>query len=80
MAQLTYWSLKQYDHIPTVSVSRKALCKQMSAMMMNQWNLNRHICENFSPHKDDKECTGTKFYHWGGLAGLIAIEEAGLWE
>jgi len=79
MVQLTYWSLLQYDHVPIVSSARKAMCRQMSAMMMNQWNLHRHICENFSPHKDATECTGTKFYHWGALSGLVTIQEAGLW-
>jgi len=80
MAQLTYWSLQNYDHISAVQTARKALCKQMTAMMMNQWNLHRHICENFNPHKDGDECTGTKFYHWGGLAGLISLIEEGLWQ
>lgn len=25
------------------------------------------------------DCTGTKFYHWGALAGLISLVEAGYW-
>ena len=51
MAQLTYWSLQNYDHVPAVRKGRKALVKQMGALMMSQWNEHRHICENYNPHK-----------------------------
>jgi putative isomerase len=65
MAQLTYWSLQEYDHVPAVKSGRKALCKQMTALMLSQWRGHRHICENYSPHKtaDDHQgdCSGTKF-------------------
>jgi hypothetical protein len=27
--------------------------------------------------QDATECTGDRFYHWGGLAGFISIIEAG---
>jgi hypothetical protein len=47
MAQLTYWSLAEYDHVPVVRSARKAMCKQMTAMFLNQWRLHAHICENF---------------------------------
>lgn len=81
MAQLVYWSLQQYDHVPEVRSGRKALCKQMTALMLSQWEAHRHICENFSPHKtaDDSkgDCSGTKFYHWGALAGMITLVEEG---
>ena len=88
MAQLTYWSLQQYDHVPAVRSARKAMCKQMTAMMLNQWRLHAHICENFNPHKNGTEvagkvwpddCTGCKFYHWGALAGMISLIEEGHW-
>jgi hypothetical protein len=72
MSVLTYWSLLPLDGAaaaPSVRVARKALVTQHEAMMLNQWRRSRHICENFSPHKDAAECTGTKFYHWGALAG-----------
>ena len=142
MAQLTYWSLQYYDHVPTVRAGRKALCKQMTALMLSQWRTHRweglsalaalcpllypdclwrvdiylalnppvitvqpssqstrhhsppvtcahslpaprHICENFSPHKtaDDHagDCSGTKFYHWGALTGMITLIEDGFY-
>ena len=37
MAQLTYWSLQQYDHLPVVRSARKAMCKQMTAMFLEQY-------------------------------------------
>jgi hypothetical protein len=45
MAQLTHWSLQNYDHVPAVRKGRKALVKQMGSLMMSQWNEHRHICE-----------------------------------
>ena len=46
-----------------------------------QWRQHRHICENFSLHKtaDDHggDCSGTKFYHWGALTGMITLVEEG---
>lgn len=81
MAQLTYWSLQRYDHVPVVRTARKALCKQMTALMLSQWRLHRHICENYSPHRtaDDHngDCSGTKFYHWGALNAMITMVEEG---
>ena len=81
MAQLTYWSLQAYDHVPAVRAGRKALCKQMTALLLSQWRQHRHICENFSPHRtaDDHggDCSGTKFYHWGALTGMITLVEEG---
>ena len=82
MAQLTYWSLQAYDHVPEVRQGRKAMAKQVTAMMLNQWRLHRHICENYNPHKTadttEGDCSGTRFYHWGALTGLIGLMEDGL--
>ena len=49
MMQLTYWGLQRYDHVPVARTARKALCKQMTALMLRQWHLHGHICENFGP-------------------------------
>ena len=79
MAQLTYWSFSEYAHVPQVAAARAALVRQMQAMFLAQWRANRHVCENFAPGRNASECTGTKFYTWGALAGLLAIEDAGLY-
>ena len=84
MAQLTYWSLQHYDHVPAVRTARKGLAKQMAGLMMSQWDKHRHICENYSPDKEaevdfaEGDCHGTKYYHWGALTGLIGLIEDGL--
>ena len=74
-------SLQAYDHVSIVRTGRKALCKQMTSLLLSQWRQHRHICENFSPHKtaDDHggDCSGTKFYHWGALTGMITLVEEG---
>ena len=49
MAQLTWWSLREYDHVPAARAVRKALATQMTALMLSQWRRNRYICENFEP-------------------------------
>ena len=68
MAQLTYWALQEYDHVPEVRQGRKALCAQMGALMLSQWHRWAHICENYNPHKDGTDCTGDKFYHCGAVS------------
>ncbi|CAB9504969.1 Trehalase [Seminavis robusta] len=79
MAQLVYWSLQGPKQSDIVSKAKKALCKQMESLVMSQWNLNRHICENYHPHKNASDCSGTRYYHWGALNGLIGMVEDGYW-
>jgi hypothetical protein len=39
--------------------------------------------QNYNPHKtadtSGGDCSGTKFYHWGALTGLIELVEEGYW-
>ena len=79
MIQLTFWGLQNYDHVPAVRTARKALAKQATAMMMEQYDRSAHICENYSPNRDARDCTGDKFYHWGALAGMVSLVEGGYW-
>ena len=44
MAQLVYWSLLEYDHVPVVRTARIALTVQMEALLLTQWRDKRHIC------------------------------------
>ena len=59
--------------------AKASMAAQLSTLMLSQWNRNRHICENFSPHRNATDCTGTLFYHWGGLTGLIQLIERGFY-
>ena len=52
---LTFWSLQEYDHVPEVRQGRKMMVDQLSAMMRRVWSANRHVCENFTPHKGTEE-------------------------
>ena len=62
-AHLFLRSLQEYDHVPSVRQGRKALCKQMEALFLSQWEQHAHVCENFSPHKipAGNDCSGTRF-------------------
>jgi putative isomerase len=77
MHMLTYWSLREYNHVQAVSDARAQLAKQAGATGVTQWRLNRHVCENFSPWRNATECTGSFFYHWGALAPMLTLMEAG---
>ena len=80
--------LPAIDHKHADTRPAHAAASGMTAMMLNQWRLHAHICENFNPHKNGTEvagkvwpddCTGCKFYHWGALAGMISLIEEGHW-
>ena len=71
----TWWSLKEYNHVPIVRTARKGMCKQMAELLLSQWYKNGHICENFYPSRNASDCSGTKMYHWGALNGLISLME-----
>ena len=63
--------------VPEARSVRKDMAKQATNMMMEQWHRHRHVCENFSPFENATDCTGDRFYHWGALAGLVSLAEAG---
>ena len=65
MAQLTYWGLQNYQHVPAAKTAAKALTKQMNSMMLEQWRNHHFICENFYPAKGHDGCSpgAMTFYH-----------------
>lgn len=76
-----YVSLQNYDHVPSARVARKALCSQMTEMMLDKWREHRLICENYYPAKTHTGCSpgAMHFYHWGALNGFISLVEAGMY-
>eukprot|EP01050_Picozoa_sp_SAG11_P018349 SAG11_NODE_2758_length_3005_cov_1.315554_1_plen_89_part_00 len=55
------------DHLPIVRAARKAFVSQMETMMLDvAWRPFHHVCENFPREKGHIDCTGGKFYIWGG--------------
>ena len=79
MAQLVYWGLENYAHLPAVARAKRDLARQMTDMFLNMWGRHGHVCENYSPHKNETDCTGDRFYHWGALNGLISLAEGGMY-
>lgn len=75
MSLLTYWALENYKHLPQIRLAKRQLASQMGDMFLQQWIQKGHVCENYSPHRNAKDCTGDKFYHWGALAGLLSLLE-----
>jgi hypothetical protein len=81
MAQITYWALEEYAHVPAVAAAKAALAKQHGAMFLEQWRGFRNVCENYSPLRNSSGggCSGTPFYSWGACSGLLALQERGLY-
>jgi putative isomerase len=75
MSLLTYWALENYQHLPRIALAKQQLVSQMTDMFLNLWRQKGRVCENYSPNRDAKDCTGDKFYHWGALAGLLSLLE-----
>ena len=74
MAQIVWWNVDMYINESTIiKNAQSSLELQMREMMLNIWNSKRHICENYSPTQNVKECTGLRFYHWGALSGFISL-------
>lgn len=76
-AFLVYAGMRNYDHVPSVRKARAALAEQMRGMLLEQWEGQRHICENYSPKRGAANCTGDRFHQWGALAGFLSLGEAG---
>jgi hypothetical protein len=92
MTYLTFLSLDAYrGKHPVIDAAITALATQKAAQLMDMWNRNRHVCENYSPFasnstlppgtqdglpKSNSECTGWELYTWGALNGLPAILNA----
>ena len=45
LAQLVWWGLKEYDHLPIAKMARAALAKQMTAMALQQWQSGLRVCQ-----------------------------------
>lgn len=87
-AFLTYLALKKYAHVPALAAAAKGLCTQQLDLMLSVWRPQHHICENYgsiwdpsprtlSPDPSGNECTGNRFYSWGGLSALMSLMENG---
>jgi hypothetical protein len=72
---LVYLGLRNYE-LPEV---RAELSAKSAALLLKEWCEHGHVHENYNADSGegcDKE-NSDRFYHWGGLLGLIALIEAG---
>ncbi len=58
---------------------RRDLAKKSAAIFMKEWNVHRHVHENYSAITGEGCDHGNsdKFYHWGALLCAVAMAEAG---
>ena len=94
MNLLVWWSLSESrGEDAEVDAARRALAAQKGAQVVDMWQRNRHVCENYSPYapnsslspgtgsdgrpKSNGECTGWEFYTWGALGAVLQLLEAG---
>lgn len=78
MNYLVWLGLTNYDS-PEVRSVRKELAEKSLALLLGEWRLNHFVLENYNPHNGlgsaDPRCE--PLYFWGGLLGVIALNEAG---
>ena len=64
----------------TQSQAREDLAQKSLDLLMKGWRAQRHVCENYSGdtgYGGEAKQSSDRFYHWGGLLGLIAFLEQG---
>jgi putative isomerase len=73
---LVYLGLRRYD----LPEARRDLAQKSLQLLLNEWRARGHVHENYNPDTGEG-CdmpNSDRFYHWGGLLGLVACIEAGL--
>ena len=68
---LAYLGIRNYD----LPKARKAMVEKSEALLLKEWREHGHVHENYCADTGEG-CNSKKsdrFYHWGGLLGLIAI-------
>jgi neutral trehalase len=75
MNMIVYWGLRNYD----LPEARHKLADASAHLLLKEWREHKHIHENYNS-KTGEGCdarSSNRFYHWGGLLGLIPLMEAG---
>jgi putative isomerase len=75
MNLLVYLGLRHYD----LPGARADLARKSSELLLKEWRARGHVHENYNANTGEG-CdieSSDRFYHWGGLLGLIACIEAG---
>jgi hypothetical protein len=71
---LVYLGLCRYD----LADARAALAAKSAMLLLKEWRAHGHVHENYNAETGEgcDKANSDRFYHWGGLLGLIAILEA----
>ncbi|MBN1250135.1 MAG: hypothetical protein JXC32_20895 [Anaerolineae bacterium] len=72
---LVYLGLRRYD----LPQARADLAQKSQQLLLKEWLDKGHVHENYNPDTGEG-CdlpNSDRFYHWGGLLGLISFIEAG---
>ena len=72
---LVYLGLRRYK----LAQPAADLAQKSQALILKEWRANGHVHENYNANTGEgcDSRSSDKFYHWGGLLGLIALMEAG---
>lgn len=72
---------KEYAAVAEVQLARKRLAESSRRLLLKEWLEDHHVHENYNSARGVGCDVGNSnpFYHWGGLLGLTALEEAGLY-
>lgn len=75
MNLLVYLGLRNYD-LPQAQAD---LVGKSIKLLLKEWRENGHVHENYNADTGEgcDKLNSDRFYHWGGLLGLIAFIEAG---
>ena len=70
---LVYLGLRNYD----LPEARKALVEKSEALLLKEWREHGHVHENYCADTGEgcNKNNSDRFYHWGGLLGLISVME-----
>jgi putative isomerase len=76
---LVYLGLKNYEHVPIVKKAKNDLVRKSKELLLKDWKARRYVRENYDPRTGigDESKASARFYHWGGLLGLMPIMEQG---
>lgn len=73
---LVYLGLRHYD----LTETRAQFAAKSEALLLKEWRARRYVCENYCAHTGaggEAGAASDRFYHWGGLLGLVALIEHG---
>ncbi len=73
MNYLVYLGLCNYD----LPQARHELAERSRELLLKEWRAHGHVHENYSADSGEgcDKMSSDRFYHWGGLLGLIALQE-----